>query len=107
MEIRIFSDKDKSQYNNFLLNSKYKDILQSWEWGEVKSRFNWRAERLGFFKEGQLVGLAQILKRRLPFNFSLFYIPRGPVIDWQNYQLVQEAIICLKEDFSGKAKNNK
>ncbi|MEK7659511.1 MAG: peptidoglycan bridge formation glycyltransferase FemA/FemB family protein [Patescibacteria group bacterium] len=107
MKIVIFNNKDKNQYNNFLLNSKYKDILQSWEWGDVKSRFNWRAERLGFFKEGRLVGLVQILERKLPLNFSLFYVPRGPVIDWQNYRLVKEVITGLKEDFSKKIKNNK
>ncbi|MBI4117388.1 MAG: peptidoglycan bridge formation glycyltransferase FemA/FemB family protein [Parcubacteria group bacterium] len=107
MEIITFNDKDKNQYNNFLLGSKYKDILQSWEWGEVKSKFNWRAERLGFFKERELVGLAQVLKRKLPLNFSLFYIPRGPVIDWQDHQLAEEVIASLKKDFSEKAKNNK
>ena len=107
MEIITFGDKDKKRYDDFLFNSKYKDILQSWEWGDVKSKLNWRAERLGFFKKRQLVGLVQVLERRLPFGFSLFYIPRGPVIDWQNHQLVKEIIICLKEDFREKIKNNK
>ena len=107
MEIVTFNNQDKDKYNNFLLNSKYKDILQSWEWGDVKSKFNWRAERLGFFKEGQLVGLVQALKRKMPLSFSLFYIPRGPVVDWQNHQLVKEIIACFKKDFSEKARNGK
>ena len=106
MKIAVFNNKDKDQYNNFLLNSKYKDILQSWEWGDVKSKFSWRAERLGFFKERQLVGLVQVLERKLPLGFSLFYIPRGPVIDWQNHRLVKEVITCLKKYFS-EIKNNK
>ncbi|MBI4117319.1 MAG: peptidoglycan bridge formation glycyltransferase FemA/FemB family protein [Parcubacteria group bacterium] len=107
METVVFDNKDRDRYNNFLLDSKCKDILQSWEWGEVKSKFNWRAERLGFFKESRLVGLAQVLERKLPLGFSLFYIPRGPVIDWQNHWLVEEAIAALKGYFSRKAKNSR
>ena len=107
MEIKIFSDKDKGRYNEFLFNSKYKDILQSWEWGEVKSKFKWRAERLGFFKNSQLVGTVQILERKLPFGFSLFYAPRGPVIDWQDLGLVKEIIPALIHNFKQKSENKK
>lgn len=107
MEITVFKDKDKSRYDNFLFNSKYKDVLQSWEWGEVKSKFDWRAERLGFFKNGELAGTVQILERKLPFGFSLFYAPRGPVIDWQNQELIKEAISVLAEDFKKRMRGKK
>ncbi|MBI2003597.1 MAG: peptidoglycan bridge formation glycyltransferase FemA/FemB family protein [Parcubacteria group bacterium] len=107
MEIIEFRNNDKNRYNQFLLNSEYKDILQSWEWGEVKSRFNWRAERLGFFKNGQLVGTVQILERKLPLGFSLFYAPRGPVIDWYDRELVKEAIPALIKKFKQELKNKK
>src|SRR3989344_4872051 len=107
METVVFNGGDRSRYSDFLLNSKYKDILQSWEWGEIKSKFNWKAERLGFFNNGQLLGTAQVLERKLPFNFSLFYVPRGPVTDWQNYELSREIISALKKKFEEKIKNKK
>lgn len=49
-------------------------ILQSGEWGELKSAFGWKAVRVVAGDGG-----AQILFRRLPFGLTLAYIPRGPV----------------------------
>jgi lipid II:glycine glycyltransferase (peptidoglycan interpeptide bridge formation enzyme) len=52
-------------------------LLQSWAWGELKSRFGWTAQRV-------CVGdaAAQILFRQLPLGFTLAYVPKGPLIDW-------------------------
>lgn len=58
------------------------DILQIWEWGEVKRSPAWEVIRVGVFKNEQLLCVAQILRRRLFKFFSLLYCPRGPVIDW-------------------------
>lgn len=53
--------------------------LQMWGWGEVKSRYKWRASRLLVKDGGVTIGGAQVLTRRLPWPFkSLHYIPRGP-----------------------------
>lgn len=95
MEIVNFNKKDKNLYNNFLLQSRYKDILQSWGWGDVKPKLNWLTHRVGFFEDGKLNGVAQVLEKRLPLGFSLFYVPRGPVVNWSDYKLVSEAISLL------------
>ncbi len=53
-------------------------LLQQTAWGELKARFGWQVERI-------LVGDAgsQVLFRKLPFNLSIAYIPKGPVgSDW-------------------------
>lgn len=52
-------------------------LLQSWAWGELKSRFGWSAVRLR-------VGNAavQLLFRRLPLGLTVAYIPKGPLVDW-------------------------
>lgn len=99
MEVFLFNKKDRDQYDAFLINSKHKDILQSWAWGEVKAKFNWSIQRIGFLKKGQIIGIAQIFKRKLPFGFSLYYIPRGPIIDWDEPGLVNEAIQAVKTFF--------
>jgi lipid II:glycine glycyltransferase (peptidoglycan interpeptide bridge formation enzyme) len=56
--------------------------LQLWGWGEVKSRGPWTARRLRVASaDGSLLGLAQVLVRRLPPPFrALSYVPRGPVV---------------------------
>ena len=57
-------------------------MLQSWEWGGVKSP-DWSPLRLGLFDGKTLVGGAAILKRRLPLVGNFYYAPRGPLLaDW-------------------------
>ncbi|MBE7468435.1 MAG: methicillin resistance protein [Anaerolineae bacterium] len=62
------------------LLSQHGHLLQSWAWGDLKSRFDWSAVRVQ-----TLAGdAAQILFRRLPLGLTLAYIPKGPLVDWTN-----------------------
>jgi lipid II:glycine glycyltransferase (peptidoglycan interpeptide bridge formation enzyme) len=49
-------------------------IMQLAGWGKLKSHFGWKPFRVANDKAG-----AQILFRKLPFNFSIAYIPKGPL----------------------------
>ncbi len=63
-----------SDWNAFLKDLPDAHILQSGEWGELKSAFGWDAVRV--LEDG--LG-AQILFRRLPLGLTFAYIPKGPV----------------------------
>lgn len=55
--------------------------LQLWGWGEVKATGAWRPHRVKVLEADRVIGLAQVLERRLPFPFRAFsYVPRGPVV---------------------------
>jgi peptidoglycan pentaglycine glycine transferase (the first glycine) len=56
--------------------TKYPDahLLQTGEWGELKSAFGWKPVRLVSGKEG-----VQILFRKLPLGFRVGYIPKFPI----------------------------
>ncbi|MDQ2624638.1 MAG: aminoacyltransferase [Actinomycetota bacterium] len=55
--------------------------LQLWGWGEVKAAGAWTPHRLRVTRDGQVLGVAQVLVRRLPAPFGrLSYVPRGPVV---------------------------
>ena len=62
------------EWNEFLKNHPNAHILQSGEWGELKSAFGWDAVRVAQSDLG-----AQILFRRLPMGLTFAYIPKGPV----------------------------
>ena len=62
------------EWNEFLTRQPNAHILQSGEWGELKSAFGWDALRV----ENNGLG-AQILFRRLPLGLTFAYIPKGPV----------------------------
>jgi vancomycin resistance protein VanK len=56
-------------------------FLQTPAWAQVKRE--WRAESLGWERDGRLVGSALVLHRSLPvLGRTLAYLPEGPVIDW-------------------------
>lgn len=67
--------------------------LQLWGWGELKSRYEWSAQRLIVRDSSQIVGSAQVLFRRLPQPFrSLAYVPRGPQAEPEHRAVVLTAI---------------
>ena len=65
---------DNVEWDKFLSQYPNTHFLQSSEWGELKSRFGWRAVRLIHEKQG-----AQLLFKSLPFGFTIAYLPKGPV----------------------------
>jgi lipid II:glycine glycyltransferase (peptidoglycan interpeptide bridge formation enzyme) len=60
-----------SEWNQFLKEFPNAHLLQTGEWGELKSGFGWEVLR---FIRGKLG--AQILFRKLPFGLSMGYLPK-------------------------------
>ncbi len=71
------------QWDNFVA-AHQGHLLQSWAWGELKSRFGWSTVRVRVADAG-----AQMLFRPLPLGLSIAYIPKGPIVDWSNRQQSQ------------------
>ncbi|MCW2753809.1 MAG: Methicillin resistance protein [Marmoricola sp.] len=70
----------------FLRTRSSASFLQTPAWATVKAE--WRAESLGWFRDGELVGAALVLYRQLPkVKRYLAYLPEGPVIDWESPEL--------------------
>jgi peptidoglycan pentaglycine glycine transferase (the first glycine) len=67
-----------AEWNQYL--QKYPDahLLQTGEWGELKSAFEWKPVRIVNGEAG-----VQILFRRLPLGFTIGYVPK-PVISNQS-----------------------
>ena len=67
-----------SDWNSFLENHPNTHLLQTAEWGELKSNFGWWSTKVVVGETG-----AQVLMRKLPLGFTLAYIPKGPIgPDW-------------------------
>ena len=70
----------------FVMASGQNSLFQCSDWAKMKA--NWQSMRTGVYEEDHLVASALILIRKLPMGASLFYIPRGPVMDYHNEALV-------------------
>lgn len=74
--------------------------LQSWSWGAFKSRWGWTAQPwvLAEGKGGEVLAAALILKRSIPFTpFSILYVPKGPLLDYNNLALWQNTLSQLEQ----------
>jgi peptidoglycan pentaglycine glycine transferase (the first glycine) len=66
-----------TEWNQFLSTHPHAHLLQTGEWGDLKSRFGWEPVRVINGEAG-----VQILFRKLPVGFAIGYIPK-PVISHQ------------------------
>lgn len=78
---------EKSEFDAFASRHPLSNLLQSWSWSEIKS--NWDSMHTGVYQDGKLVATALVLIKQLPGGFTMFYIPRGPIMDYDNEQLVE------------------
>lgn len=82
------------EHDQFVKGDILVNLLQSSAWAEVKR--NWKNERIGIYKNEELVGVMSLSIKPLPLNRSMIYIPRGPIIDYQNKELVAYTFSILK-----------
>lgn len=61
-----------SDWNQFLASHPHAHLLQTGEWGELKSAFGWKPVRIVNREAG-----VQILFRRLPLGVTIGYIPKA------------------------------
>ena len=70
----MIMNQSSTQWKDFLKEYPNAHFLQTGDWGELKSRFGWKPVRLIDGAVG-----AQVLFRKLPFGFSIAYLPKGPI----------------------------
>ena len=77
-------------WDRLLLAQPGSNLLQSWTWGTLQSRFGWTVERL-VFHQG-LSGVCSLQRSRSLFpGGALYYVPRGPaVVEPERLQLLDE-----------------
>lgn len=82
------------EHDEFVKTSPQTNLLQSANWAKIKD--NWGNERLGVYQDHKLVAVASILIQPLPLGFTMLYIPRGPIMDYQNSELVAFMLQSIK-----------
>ena len=84
-------------------------FLQSYEWGQVKAKYGWVPYYAIWTEDGKfsissncqlpitnVVAAALILKRTAFRRFSIFYAPKGPLMDWTNESLRKRVLDDLQ-----------
>ena len=84
-----------SEHDRFVIDSPQTNLLQSSSWAKIKD--SWGNDRLGFYQDGNLVAVASVLIQPLPLGFSMIYIPRGPIMDYKDKELLAFVMASLKK----------
>lgn len=91
MDVFEATEQDRNRFNSFVAQFDTGDLLQSFEWGDLKGRGGWAPVRICAADGHGIVAAASILKRKIPHtNRCIMYAPRGPVMDTRNAALVEE-----------------
>ncbi|HEX9995753.1 MAG TPA: peptidoglycan bridge formation glycyltransferase FemA/FemB family protein [Abditibacterium sp.] len=77
-----------SEWRDFVAASPYGDVLQTQEWGPVKTP-EYIPIPVSISENGALKATCLVLKKRLPGGFCYFYLSRGPILDWNDAQIVR------------------
>ncbi len=94
MELKNISKED---YMDFALKSPYISIYQLEQWGMLKKTTGWISHLVGLYDGENLKGVSLLLQKKLPLGLNLFYSPRGFLLDVNDYELLKEFTLLLRE----------
>ncbi len=79
----------RRRWDDFVRQHPSGHLLQSYAWGDFKRRHDWPNLRVIVTAPGddKILAGAQILFRSMA-GLSIAYIPKGPIVDWDNQPLV-------------------
>ncbi|MGB9859531.1 MAG: lipid II:glycine glycyltransferase FemX [Moorellaceae bacterium] len=95
---RLIGPEEEKLFDSFVAAHPKGHILQTYAWGEVKAATGWQPWRLVVEEEGKIVAAVSLLQRRLPYiRKSIFYAPRGPVVDFTHTSLCDFLLRAVKD----------
>lgn len=92
----VFDEHPKPQeIEIFLEGHPQNNLLQHTCWSQVKE--NWAMKQVVVRRGGTIRAYAMILIRSLPLGLKLFYIPHGPIVNYQDEALIRFFFTKLKK----------
>lgn len=91
---KFIDDIKEKDYDAFVKEYSMSSFMQEYNWGNVKEE--WTPIHCGLYKDDSLVAVCTILKRRIIKNISIFYVPRGYLIDYENIEVLKEMTKGIK-----------
>jgi len=103
---------DVNEWNNLISKLPNSHLLQTWEWSQIKAKYDWEPMPIVWFKKSNksdqvdlldksdlsdTVAASMVLKRRIPIRgmaakLSILYLPKGPLMDWSD-EVLRERVL--------------
>lgn len=85
-----------NEFEQFVRNHPLRNYYQSVAYGTLMSNFGFKPLYIGFVHEGKLVGASLILHVPIFMGFKYGYAPHGILLNYNDYQLIPDAVKKLK-----------
>lgn len=93
---------DHHQWDDLIAGLPHAHVLQTAEWGQIKSQFGWKCLPVVWKDSlGGIRAAAMLLSRSAPVpvlyrQLSFLYVPKGPLLDWSDSALRQQVLRDLE-----------
>lgn len=84
-----FTELTKEEFEQFSQSHPCGTFHQMAGWGELKKRYGWNYYIVGMKDKKKIVAAALILEKHLIGSYSLFYSPRGFLLDYHNTKILE------------------
>ena len=89
--MKFLTNINNEKYTEFIKSHKHGNMMQAIEWSSIKN--TWGAVRVAVSDdEDNIIAAAQVLTRK-----GLWYVPRGPILDYNNKELLGFFLTNLKK----------
>jgi peptidoglycan pentaglycine glycine transferase (the first glycine) len=89
MEFRPATDADADAWQAFLVATPSGDFLHDWAWADVAAFDGQPQRRYVLADAGEVVAIVAAQERKLPGGRAFWYVPHGPVLDWDAPQVAE------------------
>lgn len=92
---RFQAQEEAELFDAFAEKSPYVNLCQVSAWGKVKD--TWKSFRIALWKGDSICATALMLVRSLPLGLKLAYVPRGPLLAYEDAELLRFFVRQLKD----------
>ena len=93
----FISEISKDEYEKYVVNHPKGHFMQSYSWGEVMKNKNYMPHYVGLKKNNKLIATSLLLEKKINKKISYFYCPRGYVMDYSDFNLLETYTNYLKD----------
>lgn len=88
---------DLEEYEEFVSNHNKSHFMQSYYFGQIKKEKGFTPYYVGIKENNKLICSSLLLYKKLIGKYGYFYSPRGPLVDYNNKEILKTFTKYLKE----------
>ena len=84
-----FVELSEKEFISFAYNHEQASFYQTINWGKLKKENGWKNYLVGVKDGKKIIGASLLLSKKTPIKKNMFYAPRGFIIDYNNFELLE------------------